>query len=67
MTINTQFSPIYSNHHGPGSQHDLRTFVGLQTFSERNSGVMSASLGAFVRVLATLPQPPPVRKCMSSH
>ena len=28
---------------------DLLTFVGLQKFSVQNSGVLSASLGAFVR------------------
>ena len=38
---------------------DLLTFVGLLKFSVRNSGVMSASFGAFVRVFVTLRQPPP--------
>ena len=37
---------------------DLLKFVGLQTLSVRNSGVMSASQGPFVSVLVTLLQPP---------
>ena len=58
---------------GPGSRRvsngltNIRRATNIK-FSVRNSGVMwLCRVLLFVSVLVTLHQPPPVRKCMSSH